>query len=451
LTGQRLVKTTGISRNFAAHALTGLVLLACPVALAAQVSLSTVVDLAQRNSSTVKIAQADISKAEALVAESRDVVIPSLSFSTGVPAFPEVGFTGSPPSIWNATVQSLVFSIPQKYYIQSSRAGLHAAASNLKSAREQAALEASSAYIELDAVNRELEAAHRQEATAARLVEIETQRAEAGVDPLSELLQAKLTAANLKLARLHLETRTGTLMKELAVLTGMPVGSIAPDHASIPEIPQVHADEKSLTTAATESARFQALSKQRLAKGDEATNYFPQLSFFAQYNRNTTLLNNVNFFFAHPLPPDNFSSGFQIQVPLFDMGHRAKGHESAADALRATVEAEQAERQNDVQVAGLTGAIRELEAQAEIAGLKQQIAADQLKAVQTQLENGNGAGASNGGSGQLSPRAAQLAEIDERQKYMDAQEAELGLAKTRLELLRALGHMEDWLNELHSK
>ena len=438
-------------RNLAARVLMTVALLAGPAALPAQVSLSTVVDLAQRNSSTVKIALADIAKSEALLAESRDVVIPSLSFSTGVPAFPELGFTGAPPSIWSATVQSLVFSIPQKYYIDASRAGRHAASSNLKNAREQAALEASTAYIELDAVNRELEAAHQQEALAARLVEIEQQRAEAGVDSLSELLQAKLTAANIKLARLHLETRAGTLSKQLAVLTGLPAGSISPDRASIPEIPQVRGDEKPRVVAGTESARFLALSKQRVAKGDETTNYFPQLSFFAQYNRNTTLLNNVNFYFAHPLPANNFSSGFAIQVPLFDMGHRAKGHESTADALRATVEAEQAERQNDVEVAELTGTLRELETQAEIAGLKQQISADQLKAVQTQLENGNGAGSANGASGQLSPKAAQLAEIDERQKYTDAQEAELSLAKARLGLLRSLGHMEDWLNELHSK
>ena len=81
----------------------------------------------------------------------------------------------------------------------------------LKDAREQAALDASTAYIELDTVNRELEAARQQEQDAARLVEIEQQRAEAGVDPLSTLLQAQLTAAQLKLSRLHLETRAATL------------------------------------------------------------------------------------------------------------------------------------------------------------------------------------------------------------------------------------------------
>jgi hypothetical protein len=52
---------------------------------------------------------------------------------------------------------------------------------------------------------------------------------------------------------------------------------------------------------------------------------------------------------------------------------------------------------------------------------------------------------------QLTPKAEQLARIDERQKFEDALDAGLDLSKARLNLLRALGHMEDWLNELHGK
>src|SRR5579863_2601634 len=127
-----------------------------PASAHGQVSLATVVDLAQRNSTAVRIAQADVNKASASLSESKDVTIPSLLFSTGLPVFPEVGFTGSPPSIWNATVESLIFSIPQKHYIDAARSSLLAASSSLKDAREQAALDASTAYIELDTVNREL-------------------------------------------------------------------------------------------------------------------------------------------------------------------------------------------------------------------------------------------------------------------------------------------------------
>ncbi len=208
-------------------------------------------------------------------------------------------------------------------------------------------------------------------------------------------------------------------------------------------------DLKPQRLAGIEAARLQARSRQFVAKGDEALNLFPQLSFFAQYNRNTTLLNDVNSFFARPLPANNFSSGFAIQVPIFDMGHHAKSRESAAEALRSTVEAEQAERQNELQIAELTGSLKELDAQAEVASLKQQIAGEQLKTVLTELEVGNGAGASPGAPPQPSPREEQLSRIDERQKLQDSLDAGFDLSKARLGLLRALGHMQDWLNELH--
>ncbi len=424
----------------------GLLALA-PGGLGAQVSLGTVVDLARRNSSAVHVAEADVKRAQAVVSQSKDVFVPALNFSSGLPVFPEVGFTGTPPSIWSAGISSLVFSISQKHYIDAAHNGLDAAIAALKDARDQAALEASTAYIELDTVNQELTAARQQEGFAGRLVDIEQQRAEAGVDSLSDLLNARLTAANIKLARVHLEARATRLSKQLATLTALPVGSISPDHASIPEIPRIGADQP-LVVAGIHASRLLAQSKRNQAKGDREINFLPQLAFGAQYNRNTTLLNDVNSFFARPLPPNNFSSGIAISVP-FDFGHYAKSRESAAEALRATAEAEQAERQNDLQIADLTATLKELDAQAEVANLKQQIAGEQLKTVLTQLEVGNGATGVPGAPPQLSPKEEQLARIDERQKFEESLDAGLDLAKARLGLLRALGHMQDWLNELH--
>jgi outer membrane protein TolC len=435
--------------------LIGTAMATAPALVSAQVSLATVVDLAQRNSSAVRLAQADVDKANAALSQTKDVYIPSLTFGSGLPAVPSVGFTGGVPSILNATAQSLVFSLPQKQYIAAARAGVQAAILRLKDTREQVALDASTAYIELDTVEHELDAARQQETFAERLVTIEQERAEAGVDPLSELLQAQLTAAQLKLRHLHLETRAGSLTKQLAALTGMPAGSITPDHASIPEIPAVKAGEAAHSTTGTESARMLALSKQRTARGDTVHTYLPQVSFDAEYLRSTTILNNASEYYFNNstrtpgLPINNFSSGFSIQVPLFDLVHHAKSKESAADALRATVEAEQAQRQSDVQIAELTGSLRELDTLAEIASLKQQIASEQLQAVLAQLDLGSGA--EPGAQPQLSPKAEQLARIDERQKFQDALDAGFYLSKARLSLLRALGHMEDWLKELHGK
>ncbi len=427
-------------------------MLTAPAPSRAQVSLRSVVELAQRNSVQVQMAEADVQKAAAQRAQSRDAFIPSLSCGSGLPAFPEVGFTGSLPTVWDCTVQSMVFSLPQIRYMQAARQGVKAAQSALEDAREQVALDASTAYIELDTINTELEAGRQQEQFATRLVAIEQQRTEAGVDPLSELLQAQLIAAEMKLKRLHLETRAATLAKQLSTLAGLPVGSIAPDHASIPEIPAVTADQIPTTTPGIVSSRQIAQSRALVAKGDKEHLWLlPEVGFGAQYNRSTTLLNDINSFYAKNLPPNNFSTGFSIKVPVFDFELHAKAKQSAAEALRARVEAEQAEQQNDIQIATLTGTLRELDAQAEVASLKQQIAAEQLKSVLSELELGNGAGNAPGAPAQLSPEAEQKARIDERQKYQEALDAGLDLSKSRLNLLRALGHMQEWLDELHQR
>jgi outer membrane protein TolC len=445
------VRDKGNPLKIWAWVLMSLTMMAAPALAAAQVSLTTVVDLAQRNSSLVELADADVQKAKSLQAQADDVLMPDVEFGTGLPFLPSVGFTGSPSSVYSISVQSTVFGPSQLKYMRAARAGAQAASLSLKDAREQVALSASTAYIELDTVDRELDAARQQEDFTGRLVSIEEQRTEAGVDPLSDLLQARLTAAQLKLTRLHLETRAATLSKQLATLTGLPEGSITPDHASIPDIPEVKAGDAARTTKSIESAQQLSLSKRLTARGDAIGVFIPQMSFGLLYNRNTTLLNNSDYYYVHPIPANNFSSGFSLQLPLFSPGRHAKARESAAEALRATVEAEQAQRQNEIQVATLTGSLRELDAQAEIASLKQQIAHEQLQTVLAQLELGNGAGSGPGAQPQLTPKAEQLARIDEQQKLEDALDAGFELAKARLSLLCSLGHMEDWLNELHAK
>jgi outer membrane protein TolC len=443
-----LVKFRQKSLGLMAPAFAALALGSASAYAPAQVSLTTVVEMAQQNSSAVKLAVADLQKAQAALDQTEDAYIPN--FVIGSQIGYSHGFPTGQPSVGSATMQSLVLSFSQRQYTKAARAGVEAANLSLKDAKEQVALDASTAYIEMDTVSSELEAVSEQEQNAARLVAIEEQRAEAGIDPLSSLLQAKLTAAQLKLSRLHLETRSATLATQLAVLTGLPVGSITPDHASIPDIPAISADEAPRPVLSIESANALARSKLLEAKGADLAWRRPSIGFGAVYNYDSNELNSYSTYYKN-FTPNNVSFGLQISVPFFDFAIRAKAKVSAAEALRAKVEAEQAEQQNDIQISELTASLRELDAQAEVASLKQQIAEEQLKSVAAQLEVGNGATGTPGAPPQLSPTAEQQARIDERQKYLDALDAGFDLSKARLDLLRALGHMQDWLNELHSK
>ena len=442
------VKTGNNARSVWMPIVAGLALAMTPALASAQVSLSTIVDLAQEKSGVVQLANADVKKAEAALAQTQDAYIPN--FVIGSQVGYSHGFPTGQPSVGSATMQSLVFSYSQRQYTKAARAGVEAANLGLKDAREQVALDASTAYIELDTVNSELAAAQQQRSFADALVRIEQERAEAGVDSDLDFLQARLRLAEIKLASRHLETRAATLSKQLSILTGLPVASILTDHGSIPEIPAVSGDETPRSLASIQSAAEVARSKQFEAKGDDLAWRRPSIGFGAVYNYDSNELNSYSTYYRN-FTPNNVSFGLQISLPFFDFAVRAKAKVSAAEALRSKVEAEQAQRQNDIQIATLTGNIRELDAQAEIARLKQQIADAQLKSVLTQLELGNGAGTGPGAPQQLSPKAEQLARIDERQKFEDALDAGFDLSKTRLTLLKSLGHMEDWLNELRAK
>jgi len=140
------------------------------------VSLTTVVELAQKNSVTVHLAQADVQRA---TRNWRKAATPSSRRSRSVRVFRISGgwFTGSLPTSGTAP-SSRWSSACANQYIHAARAGVQAAQLALKMHANRRP-RSSTAYIELDTVNRELEAARTQEQAAARLVEIEQQRAEA--------------------------------------------------------------------------------------------------------------------------------------------------------------------------------------------------------------------------------------------------------------------------------
>ena len=152
-------------------------------------------------------------------------------------------------------------------------------------------------------------------------------------------------------------------------------------------------------------------SKRLQAKGDDLAWRRPSIGFGAVYNYDSNELNSYSTYYKN-FTPNNVSFGLQITIPFFDFSLRAKAKETAAEALRATVETEQAQRQNDVQIATLTGSLRELDAQAEVASLKQKIAQAQLKSVIAQMELGNGGGAGPNAQPQTTPKAEQLSQIE---------------------------------------
>jgi len=280
-------------------------------------------------------------------------------------------------------------------------------------------------------------------------------RLEAGQDVPIELTQAKLSAAELRLAALHADDQTALDRERLAHLIGQSDESLRID-ADLPETltlldratnapteigPQPYAND------AVQSAFASAQAKQQIARADAHFRFRPQINLFAQYNFYATW--SDSFAQLQKVYQSNtgqttlgFSEGafgIQITIPIFDRGHSSKARESTADAAHALHLAQSAQIDALDGQSSLRHSLTELQAQADVAQLHQQLAQQKLDILQQQLKTGNPDGP------QMTPKDELNARITEREKFLAVLDANFQLRTAQIHLLRQTSQLLSWL------
>ena len=88
-------------------------------------------------------------------------------------------------------------------------------------------------------MNQQMTALDQETGFVQKLVEIETERVNAGLDSKVELTQARLTGAQIALRRLHLVDQADLVRVKLAHLTGLNPGDIVSEPQTIPAAPEI--------------------------------------------------------------------------------------------------------------------------------------------------------------------------------------------------------------------
>ncbi len=404
-----------------------------------QISFTTAVDLALKNSPRVKAAEAEAAKAQAALEQIKDAYIPTLVGGSGLGY--SYGFPIGQPSVFNFVSQSLLFNYSQQDYIRAGRASLNAANLALRDARQAVAEDAAITYLALDRDQQRQAALADQHSYAARLVTIVQTRFDAGQDTQIDLTTAHLTAAQIRLSKLRAEDSTEDDRAHLARLTGLPGSGLTTDSSSIPSISPVTTGDAPLgpmTSPAIESAYAVAKAKQQTAFGDSRYLWRPQIYFVAQYSR-FSKINNYDLYYQR-FQHNNAAIGIEITVPIFDAVHKAKARESAADAAKAQHDADASRDQFLEGRLRVRHATAELAARAEVASLDQQLAKQQLEVMLVQLNaSGNPSGP------QMTPKDEQNSRIAEREKFLTYLEAGFQMKQAQINLMRQNGELETWL------
>ena len=444
---------TGCLRHLSC-ALTLCISLTLALSAHAQLSLSTAVDLALRGNPRIQGAEADLAKARAQLSEARDAYIPSIN--AGMNLGDSWGYSTNPPTLFTVNGGSLVYSPSQSSYIRAARAGLDSAQLALDDMREAVAEDTALAFAALDHDQQREAAVRQQSGFATTLVTIVESRVNAGQDTAIELTQARLTAAQLRLASLRAADDTAVDREHLARLIGLSPAALSVDNnfpaSPIPLDTTVDTTVHGYANAAVASAFANAKAKQEQALGDARFRFRPQVNLFAQYNYYATFSDSFaqlqKVYQANTgqttLNSSEGAFGVQITLPIMDRSRSAKARESAADAAHAMHDAQNA------QIAALDGqsrlrhSVTELQLQADVAGLQQQFAQQQLDIVQQQLQSGNPGGT------QMTPKDEQNARIDEREKYLGVVDAGYQLRQAEIHLLRQTSELLPWLKSAAS-
>jgi len=416
-----------------------------------QMSLTSAVDIAVRSHPRVRSAEAEVERAQAALKQTHDVFVPSVTAGAGLGQ--AYGYSTNPPTLFSVSTGSLVYNSAQMSYVRSARAGLHAAELALEDTREAVAQDTALAVLALQHDGEREEAIRQEMDYATTLSNIVQERVNAGQDTQMSLTQARLTAGQFRLALLRAQDETADDRAKLARMLSVPETSLTVD-TNFPDKPLpsdlAPAQPGGYATAGIASAFANAEAKQQQARGDANFRYRPQLNLFGQYNRYATFSNSYKqlqqTYFDKTtgrslLTANEWFVGVQISVPLFDKFRTDKARESTAVASKALHDAENS--QNDA----LDGLVRtrhgiaELQAQAEVAGLQQQLSQQQLDVIRVQLQNGTG----NPDAPQMTPKDEENARIAEREKYLGVIDADYQLHQSEIQLLRQTGQLLTWL------
>ncbi|MGC1784032.1 MAG: TolC family protein [Acidobacteriaceae bacterium] len=408
---------------------------------AGDISLYTVVDLALRNSKAVRIAEAEQQRTRGFLMETRNAYIPNFSVGSGLGY--SYGFPLGNPTLFNVTSNFMLFSFSQRDYIRSARAAWKAATLSLKNTRQQVILDTSLKYLELNKTVQQIDALQQALADSNKLLDTMNEREQAGLESNMQLTQARLTAAQINLRVIQMEDHADELRQHLSNLTGLNAGLIDPVASSVPQLPDLDFPSllRTSVSPAVQASKATADAKMFAAWGDKRQNYRPTVAGAMQYARFASFNGYDQYY--RSFTPNNLGIGIQATWPLFDPIRRDKAIESKAEAVRARQRAELDRIQNDEGNLALWHSLRELKAQEQVADLEQQLAKDTLAAAVIQMNQGSAAA----NAPPVTPQQADQDRIDERTRFVDMEDAQFNVVKIKLDLLNAVGGLEDWVKK----
>jgi outer membrane protein len=396
-------------------------------------TLRAALGLALEQNPDVLIARLDQQKARDQILIARDPFLPKVTGGSGLawsPGYPST-IDGSPPSIFEAKTDMVLFDRSQSFKVAEAKEGLRGSAIDVTRRQEEAAYHVAALFLDAEQAAHSLDAAQKQVDNLARVKELVDARVADGrelpIESKKADLRVKMAKHNAEALAVNLIDAETTLAQVLGLAAGdrvraaqeertaieLPVSEEASIEDALEHSPELRRLESNMQMKTLEVKSFRAV---RLPK----VNVVAQDNIFAKYN-----YNNYNFSFRR----NNPLLGVSIEIPLL-VGKTAQAFAAQAETEVSKMRVEVARTRSRI-TADLRIAYRQVksaESSRELAKADLDLTREQLNIDLAQY-----------GEGKLPLAQVETLRALENEKFLAYYVSQQTVERARLNVLRLTG------------
>ena len=392
------------------------------------------VETALKQNPDITLARLDEAKARQGVLVAKDPFTPHLVIGSGLAysnGFP-MSIQGSAPSVVQANIVQDIFNRQQSLAVAQAKETARGAALDVAGKRDEVVFRTASLYLDAERASRLKEFVRRESESLQKVLEtVQTQAREGRALPLAE----KTAAANLAHARQAAElldddaaTSETTLAMALGFSAEERVHPVAEERAA-PPLPK--SEEEAIASALDSDKELRKLESQITAKELEKRGVkaqrLPRVDLVAQYALLAKFNNYAEFFQKYQQNNEQIGMSFQIPFAV-GPGVGAQVAQVESDIAHLKVELNNARNKlrNDIEQAFRN--VHKSQTAAEVARLDLDVAREQLSVDLAQMQEGR-----------VLLRQVEEARVAESDKWVAFYDAQYGLERARLSVLRFTG------------
>jgi outer membrane protein len=396
-------------------------------------TLRQAVDMALKENPDLMISRLDEQKAQESVRIAKDPFVPKVYGGSGaakVWGYPS-SIEGAAPSIFQTRTDMALFNRPKSYELAKVRENARTAAIATQSKSDEIAFQTASLFLDAQQIMRNIQSLKPEMESLEHISEATKLRVDEG---RALPIENKRLAADLARAQQRYEAARDDLdyaQASLAVVLGYPAGDrVQPvdEERAAPEIPAT--EQAALEQAFENSKELRRLQSQLQAKGFEVREYkatpLPIIDLVAQYA--LFAKSNYQDFFSH-FQRNNGELGVAITIPLLTgSAPKAMAAQARMDILELRTQMNQARNRIQLDTQKSYQDVQKAEAAQNVARLDLDYAREQVSVLLAQL-----------GEGRATEQQVDDSRLNEQEKWIIFYDAQHGVEKARLSLLRQTG------------